>query len=384
MSSRDEQPPVRASDGGRERSETVSEPMMPGAQYAMNVIHPGSSALRVRYRQGVLVDPYGFPDWLLYARALVELPPVSGDDGDLTVDELRVIGVLAANRTMLGRDPLWPAAADGDGVTGTPAGWCWAHLPGYDVDAPRRMALVPVELHGSYRHGGGLRTLPVDWSRRGLRGDEPPVPVGVSAGDEVPPDLLEALETLLDTELPPVYRRYLADTNGAGPAAPGVLAHHGLVADQPLFGLARADRHQDISAAPELFADRLPPELLAIGYVQGGVLAVSLSGPDADTVWYLDDDDPRDDENLDPGRIATDLLHRCAGHIEEFWSALHRPARALVDRAGELVDSGQVRQVRDVLAGTSLPAAARGPGQAPPAKKAGSLTSLFHATPGQP
>ncbi len=358
--------------------------MMPGAQYAMNVIHPGSPALRVRYRQGVLVDPYGFPDWLLYARALVELPalPALAPAGtDWTIDELRVIGVLAANLAMLGRDPLWPGPADRDGITATPAGWCWAYLPGYDTGSARRLALVPVELHGSYRHGGGLRTLPVDWSRRGLRTDDPPVPVGVSVGDEVPADLIDALETLLDTGLPPVYRRYLADTNGAGPATPGVLAHHGLVADQPLFGLARADRHQDISAAPELFADRLPPELLAIGYVQGGVLAVSLSGPDADTVWYLDDDDPRDDENLGPGRIATDLLHRCAAHLEEFWSALHTPARALVDRAAELVESGQVRPVRDELAGSSLPPAARAPGQAPPPKKAGSLTSLFQAIP---
>jgi hypothetical protein len=364
----------------------VGEPMMPGAQYAMNVIHPGSSALRVRYRQGVLVDPYGFPDWLLYARALVELPalPALAPAGtDWTVDELRVIGVLAANRAMVGRDPLWPAVMDVDGNgggTATPVGWCWARLPVPDGRGQGRLALVPVELHGAYRHGGGLRTLPVDWSRRGLRTDEPPVPVGMSAGDEVPADLLDALEALLDTALPPVYRRYLAGTNGAGPAAPGVLAHHGLVADQPLFGLARADRHQDISAAPELFADRLPPDLLAVGYVQGGLLAVSLSGPDTDTVWYLDDDDPRDDENLDPGRIATDLLHRCAGHIEEFWSALHRPARALVDRAAELVDSGQVRQVRDELAGSSLPAAARGPGQAPPGKKSGSLAGLFQAT----
>ena len=359
--------------------------MMPGAQYAMNVIHPGTPAMRVRYRQGVLVDPYGFPDWLLYARALVELPPVVGDDGDLTVDELRVIGVLAANRAMLGRDPLWSVGVDlGTGVVATPAGWCWAHLPVLQAGEPGRLALVPVELHGAYRHGGGLRTLPVDWSRRGLRGDDPPVPVGVSAGDEVPGDLLDALETLLDTPLPPVYRRYLADTNGAGPAAPGVLAHHGFVADQPLFGLARADRHQDISASAELFADRLPPELLAIGYVQGGLLAVSLSGPDADTVWYLDDDDPRDDENLDPGRIATGLLHRCADHLDEFWSALHRPARALVDRATELVASGAARVVRDELAGSSLPAAARGPGQAPPKKKSGSLTSLFQTHPERP
>ena len=67
---------------------------MPGARYAMNIVHPGSPVLRVRYREGVLIDPYGFPDWLLYARAMVTLaPPVAG----YSREETRVLDVLAAN-----------------------------------------------------------------------------------------------------------------------------------------------------------------------------------------------------------------------------------------------------------------------------------------------
>ena len=132
----------------------------------MSVIHPGAPALRVRYRQGVLVTPQGFPDWPLCARAVVELPP---PHPGLTLDEVRVVDVLAANAAMARAatapdgDPLWSPTQPGH-PTSTPPGWCWAH-----VGHTRQLALVPVELHGSYRHGGGLRTLGV--TGRGQRRD---------------------------------------------------------------------------------------------------------------------------------------------------------------------------------------------------------------------
>jgi hypothetical protein len=349
----------------------------------MNVIHPGSPALRVRYRQGVLIDPYGFPDWLLYARALVELPPPVAE---LTADEQRVWDVLAANRAMLGGDPLWPAEPDPDGgAVGTPAGWCWAHLPaiegaaeGATGDGARRVALVPVELHGSYRHAGGVRVLPLDWQRRGVRSDDPAVPVGPADGTEVPDEVLDDLEELLGYALPPAYRRYLSRTNGAGPTEPGVLSGPGLVADQPLFGLARSDRQQDLSYAADWFADRLAPDLLGIGYVQGGLLAVRVTGEDADSIWYFDDDDPRDDDAFDPDYLRDHLLYRCADSIDAFWSALRRPALVLLDFAAEMVAAGQARAVHHELAGAGLPAALRAPWQ-PPARRGNSLTNLFDA-----
>ena len=78
--------------------------MFPGARYAFRVFHPASPALRIRYRQGVLVGPHGFPEWLPYARAVVELPP---RPAALTVDEGRVADVLAANLAVAGSgDPL--------------------------------------------------------------------------------------------------------------------------------------------------------------------------------------------------------------------------------------------------------------------------------------
>jgi hypothetical protein len=350
----------------------------------MNIVHPGSPVLRVRYREGVLVDPYGFPDWLLLARALVELPPpVPG----LTVDENRVVDVLAANAALAreGEDPLWSGAADGAAVerrlgaaptssaaVATPARWCWAHL-----GLARRLALVPIELHGSFRHAGGVRTMPVDATRRGLRTDPDAGPIGTGPGDEVPAEILEDLESLLECPLPATYRRYLAETNGAAPAEPAVLDGLGFIADQPLFGIARTDQQQDLWYAREWLADRFTPDLLPIGYVQGGLLAVELTGPAADSVWYWDDDDARDDAGFDPPYIRQHLLHRCADSFAEFWAALRRPASALVDLADGLASSGRVRPVRDELAGDGLPAAMRAPWQPAPDRRPDPITGLF-------
>ncbi|WP_238005928.1 hypothetical protein KZZ52_41980 [Dactylosporangium sp. AC04546] len=62
--------------------------MIAGGRYAFQVIHPASPMLRNRYRAGIAVDPHGFPDWVPYARAVVELTPASPDPG---VNEARVV-----------------------------------------------------------------------------------------------------------------------------------------------------------------------------------------------------------------------------------------------------------------------------------------------------
>jgi hypothetical protein len=326
--------------------------------------------LRVRYRAGVLVDPYGFPDWLHYARAQVDLPPpVPG----LGLDEMRVLDVLAANAAVLRADddPLWTDTVPG----ATPAGWCWAH-----AGMTRRLALVPVELHGSYRHGGGVRTMPVDSPRAGLRRDPEPVPVLAGEGDEVPVDVLATLEQVLGYRLPRTYRQYLAETNGAAPAEPAVLSGFGFVADQPLFGVARPDQHQDLAYAWEWLTDRFTPDLLPIGYVQGGMLALGVADPVADSVWYWDDDDPRDDARYGPAEIRARLLHRCADSFDEFWAALCRPPTFLLERAGELAATGRARPVREPDAGAGLPTALRAPWQSASPKGRDPIVGLFEVT----
>jgi hypothetical protein len=346
----------------------------PGARFAMSVIHPGSPALRVRYRQGVLVTPQGFPDWPLCARAVVELPPPSPG---LTLDEVRVVDVLAANVAMArgatapDSDPLWPPVETAQTVA-TPPGWCWAH-----VGHTRQLALVPIELHGSYRHAGGLRTL--ELTGRGLRSDPEAVAVPYTPADGVPDDVLDLVERLLGWPMPSAYRRFLAKTNGAGPLVPGVLPSFGFVADQALFGIAREERHQDLSYAGEWVRDRLTLDFLPIGYVQGGLLAVKVSGDDTDSIWYWDDDDPRDREAFDADYICTHLLRRCADNIDGFWAALVQPAQPLVRLAQEWVAGGQVVQVRDDMVGAGLPARMRAPWQAPPRSGQDPLAKLFEA-----
>jgi hypothetical protein len=350
--------------------------LLPGARFAMGVIHPGSPTLQVRYRQGVLVDPAGFPVWSLCARAVVELPP---PEEGLTLDEVRVVDVLAANALLAraagfeGGDPLWSPVDDDGRAVPTPAGWCWAH-----VGNSRQVALVPAELHASYQHAGGITTLPV--AGRGLRVDAVPEPVGQAAGDEVPEDVMEIVGRMLGWPLPPAYQRFLATTNGAGPAEPAVLPGFGFVADQPLFGLAREDRHQDLTYAWEWTRDRLVVDFLSIGYVQGGLLAVKVSGDDLDSVWYWDDDDPRARDAFGPDYISTHLLHRCADSIDDLWAALTRPARPLMELAHRWVDDGRVAEVRDESTGAGLPAKLRAPWQSTgqqPGKDP--LTTMFEA-----
>jgi hypothetical protein len=350
--------------------------LLPGARFAMEIIHPGSPILQIRYRQGVLVNPAGFPDWPLCARAVVELPQ---PDADLTRDEVRVVDVLAANQLLAhaaqldGGDLLWSLVADDGSAVATPNGWCWAH-----VGNTRLLALVPIELHASFLHAGGMTTLPVPG--RELRVDAAPVPVGPTTGEEVPDDVIDMVERLLGWPLPPAYQRFLAATNGAGPAGPAVLPRYGFVADQPLFGLAREDRHQDVFYAAEWFRDRLSVDFLPIGYVQGGLLAVKVSGDDLDSIWYWDDDDPRARDGFGPDYIAAHLLHRCADTIDDFWAALTRPARPLVDLARRWADDGRLTELRDEATGAGLPIKMRAPWQ-PRTQQTSKdpLTAMFEA-----
>jgi hypothetical protein len=319
---------------------------IPGARYAFQVVHPGSPMLRMRYRDGIPVGPLGFPDWTPYARVVLALPPRSPDLG---VDEARVFDVLTANEAMArAADPWWPTAS-------TPAGWAWAH-----VAMTRQVALVPIELHGAYRHLGGVSTGNADRGRRGLPvPDGSPVPPSYS--ERVDADVLDAVGARLGVPLPATYRHFLARTNGARPLRPAVHPGFGFVADQPLFGFARADRLQDLVYANDWLGDRFTADFLAIGYVQGGMLAVRVRGGDEGSIWYWDDDDHRDTDGYTARDVCERLLHRCAGDIDTFWRDLRDPPGWLRDLVDSAVAGGQVR-VRSIAGmGAALPAARRPP-----------------------
>lgn len=350
-------------------------PRFPGQRYAMHVIHPGSPVLRIRYRSGVLVAPSGVPDWLLYARAMVDLPPVPAG---LTRDEARVVDVLAANEVMVAaEDPLWEFTR-ADYAARTPPGWTWAHLV-----TGRRIALVPADLHASYRHIGGVNMLRGTAPGYGLRTDPRPRAVPVHSTESLSEELATELEEHLGYRLPPRYREFLVDTNGPAPTEPGVLEDFGFVVDQPWFGLYREDRQQDLIYANNWFADRFTADFLAIGPVQGGLLAVKVRGEDTDSIWYWDDDDPRDDDAYDAAYISENLLYQVADDVSQLWADLTLPAADLLAVVDDVVGGGSATEVRPELMGSWLPANRRASWQTGAATGAGDdVLAEFDATRG--
>jgi hypothetical protein len=310
-----------------------------------------SPVLRVRYRGGVVIGPAGLPEWDLLARAVVELPePEAG----LTVDEIRVLDVLTANRVMLNAgDPLWGRASD-DGAL-TPPGWVWAHR-----FATRQVALLPAEVYGAFRHVGGVATLTVPTAGYGIDVDDAK-PVPTDFREELTEELMDKVENHLGNRLSSAYRAFLQRTNGATPTKPGIHPGFGFVVDQPFFGLARGDRHQDLVYANQWFGDRLTSDFLAIGYVQGGGLAVKVGGADAGSVWYWDDDDHRDDDSYDADHLCAHLLYRCADGFDAFLRSLSVPPRRLLRLVDGRVTGGGSRSVRVPDMGASLPRALRPP-----------------------
>lgn len=285
----------------------VTRERIAGARYAFRVAHPASPMLRVRYRHGVPVDPWGFPDWTPYARTMVALPPPVAD---LTIDEARVVDVRAAELVARAEgDPLW------EGSVGTPTGWTWAHAA-----QGRLIALVPAELHASFRHLGGVSVAASRAPGRGLTARAGSAP-RILVTERLSSAAVVKAEQTLGVRLPAAYRDFLERTNGGAPGEPAVFGGHGFVLDQPLFGF-REDRTQDLSYRNAWFGDRLTADWLAIGHVQGGLLVLRVGGADAGAVGYLDDDDPRDRDAFTAEDVCARLVHRLADDFASFWVAL--------------------------------------------------------------
>ncbi|MGH3737658.1 MAG: SMI1/KNR4 family protein [Micromonosporaceae bacterium] len=324
----------------------------PAASFAGQIVQFAGPLLRIRYRDGVYVTLHGFPDWLPYARAMVELAP---PPAAAAVDEVRVIDVLAANLVMLeSGDPLWMAPERG--AVPTPDGWVWAHLA-----MSRRVGLVPAEAYAAFRHSGGIATLHADHSGSGLLVSGAPGTVTLTGQGPAPEQQLAELTEQVGVELPAAYREFLAGSNGGRPAVPAVHPRFGFVADQSFFGVGRPDWFGNVGYARQWLRDRFTSDFLPIGHVQGGTLALRLTGPDAGSVWYYDDDDPRDDEAYDAEQISQLLLRRCAGGFDEFVAALRPVPDELLTAARTLVADGGARQVSERGLGEGLPKDMRPP-----------------------
>lgn len=316
-------------------------------------MHLRPPPLRLRYRHGVYIDLRGFPDWQPYAAAMVRIAPVPAG---FTVDEARLVDVLIANRLVaraIGGAAGWEYAADR-----APAGWVWAHL-----GATRHLALVPAELHAAFRHRGGVSGARVTVPGRGLLtgGDDAGVPVPIQPVRTVADEAIEKLERWLGYRLPDGYRDFLAATNGGLPLAAAVVPGTGLLLDQPLFGLAAEDRMQDLAYANLWLRDRLTRDFLAVGYVQGGLLAVKVRGHDTGSVWCWDDDDARDDERYEPAVICRDLLMCCATDFPELLAGLSTAPPSLSAVADRAIEHGRAELFRPEGAGDALPKSRRPP-----------------------
>jgi hypothetical protein len=159
-------------------------------------------------------------------------------------------------------------------------------------------------------------------------------------------------EAALGYRLPASYRAFLLATNGARPSVPAVHPGHGFVADQYLLGLGREDWMADLVYANGWFGERLTSDFLVAGHVQGGLLALKVRGADTGSVWYLDDDDPRDADTFDAARRVA-LLHRVGDDFDGFWSAL-RPVPYWLRRLARDV-AGSAELIEADGAGDALP-----------------------------
>lgn len=307
----------------------MSDERIAGGRYAFQVAHPAAPMLRIRYRPGVPVDPWGFPEWTPYARVIVALPAA---DPARTVEQSRVADVWAATAAI--------------GADATPPGWTWA----FRAQA-REVALVPVELHAAFRHLGGVSTGARDRAGHGLPVAGGPAPRAVVT-ERLSAAALDKTDGLFGGRLPDAYRDFLGRTNGAGPSVPAVHPGCGFVLDQPLLGF-RDDRTQDLQYANAWLTDRLTPDWLAIGFVQGGLLTLKIRGADTGAVGWLDDDDPRDRDHFTAEDVCERLLHRVAPDFSAFWAALRPVPPELRGRTGERLHPERL--------GALLPASHRAP-----------------------
>ncbi len=328
-----------------------SEPFgKPNGEFAGTLIEFSDPELDRRYSHGVYLNLRGYPDYTPYAHAVVEFaePPAG-----LGIDELRVTDVLAANEIMRrSGDTLW---TEQDAPGATPQGWLWHHVAG-----SRCLMLIPADLKNAFRHHAGLTTVNADRNRRGLWHQQQPPAVQFERSGAAPEELITQVEQeFFGFTLPGAYRSFLAATNGGKPKSPAVHTALGFVADQRLFGLQREDANEDLVFGNERLGDRFTADFLAVGNVQGGMLVLKVAGQDAGSVWFWDNDDPRDHDSQTPATICRDLLYRCGEDFNDFARNLSAVPEEIADIARGAVDNGFVRVVTDTSRhGSALYAAA--------------------------
>ncbi|MGW0434921.1 DUF6406 domain-containing protein [Micromonospora sp. NPDC003197] len=104
---------------------------------------------------------------------------------------------------------------------------------------------------------------------------------------------LRMVEAELGQPLPPSYRRWLAENNGAAPASDHYVAGlpFTLMPERPLLGVHPQYPTFDLVSAQRMHRDTwLSRTYLVIAVPSGGLLVVKTDHPDGDSVWILPED----------------------------------------------------------------------------------------------
>ncbi|WP_156726978.1 SMI1/KNR4 family protein [Streptomyces apocyni] len=310
----------------------------PNAAYAGQVVHFPDPVRAARHPRGVRVDSQGYPDFSPYAGASAEIAEPPEGFG---IDELRLTDYVSANAALAADGhALWrsiPAVA-------TPHGWTWHHAVG-----TRRLDLVPVEVKALLRHHGGLATAPVDQAKRGTRPLQDPRPAhfGLPKSDAlaVSEQRLLGIEEDLGYRLPGAYRTFLKAAGGCAPVGTALDAELGLLVDQPFFTVRGEASVSDLGYVNKCLRDHLTKDYLAVGFVQGGILAVKVRGERVGSVWFCAYDDARDQDGWAVGERVERLLLPCGDDFDAFLARLAGNPPELETVANLMVDGGFARAV---------------------------------------
>lgn len=308
----------------------------PNTAYAGQVVHFPDPVRAARHPRGVRVDDHGFPDFSAYARAAAEIAePPEGFGGD----ELRLTDFVSANAALhAAGHELWAGLPP----VATPHGWTWHH-----VARSRRMELVPVEVKALLRHHGGLATATVDHEKRGTRPlqETGPVHFAVPHGVAVDEQHVLSAEERLGYRLPGAYRSFLKAAGGSAPHGVALDTALGLLVDQPFLTVRDEAAVNDLVYVNKCLRDHLTKDYLAVGFVQGGIVAVKVKGEGTGSVWFCAHDDARDRDGLGVQERVAQLLLPCGTDFDDFLLRLAGNPPELETVANLMVDGGFARAV---------------------------------------
>jgi hypothetical protein len=305
----------------------------PNAAYAGQVVHFPDPVRAARHPHGVPVDENGHPDFTPYARAAAEIAEPPEGFG---IDELRLTDYVSANAALhAAGHELWGSLPP----VATPHGWTWHHVAG-----TRRLELVPVEVKALLRHHGGLAASPADHSKRGTRPLQETRPVHFGLPKDpvaVTEDQLRDVEEELGYRLPGSYRTFLKAAAGCAPHGVALDPQLGLLIDQPFFTIRDEAALNDLVYVNKCLRDHLTKDYLAVGYIQGGVLAIKARGDDAGSVWFCPYDDVRDGDDWSSVQERIEaLLLPCGESFDAFLLRLAGNPPELETVANLMVDGG--------------------------------------------